>query len=555
MVIMNALYSTDRFTCRFFLVLILLLMSTNSFAAIVASVSSNKVAKGEVFLLKVISDQRLSSDDIDFSSLKDDFFIGTPNFGMSINSINGKSTMRSEWNLSLAPLRAGILTIPSFTTGNDQTDSIYVTVTVDPDATNQDDLVEWQVKLNRNEIYPGELAQLATRLIIKTDPRRLQDAKIQPPSATGDLGLEPVGESKQYKTVVDGIEVTIVDQAYHVTANQSGAFTVYGPKLTGTIFDQNSRTGTTQLIPIDMDPANIELTVLAKPTNLSGNWLPSQKLTLEQTWQDENGNDIDGKGVFKTQVGTPLTRIIRLSVSGVTQSQLPDINIDYPNSVRLYPENAKFEQIDDVVVMTVKHVIIAKSEGNVTLPAASLNWWNTQTKSSATANIDALTLDVKQSDVQTVSIATNQQPPLENSSNNQRIEVEIKDAGFWPYLTITFAILWLVFFILWIKNRQVTLITNTDQVAKESDTLKRFERAVNEEDGVKIQATINQWLDENPDIDLQLKQDIHSEIQSIMRSIYTTNRQKWDKKKIIVLVKEANRKRAKQPASNVLAEL
>lgn len=551
---MSAFNSKFKLISFIFSTLILCLVSTHSLAGIIATVSDNNVAKGEVFLLKIVSDQRLSSNDINFNILKQDFFVGPPNFGQSVNSINGKSSIRSEWNLSLAPLRAGILTIPSFSVAKEKTEAIYITSTIDPDATNPSDLIEFQVDLSRNQIYPGEMTQLATRLIIKTDIRRLQDPKIQAPSTTGNIELEPIGTSKQYKTVIDGVEATIVDQAYQVIAKQSGAFTIYGPKLTGTIYEQNRKTGSTKLIPIDIEPANVELTILPKPEDIKGNWLPSPNLTLQQIWQDEDGKQINPAQTYKTKVGIPITRIIRLSVEGVTQSQIPDIEIDYPNSVRLYPEAAKFEQKDNTVVMTLKHVIIAKSQGNTILPKASINWWNTDRKSSKTAMIEELPLQVEKSDNQNVSLSASPSTP-EKTVNNKTIEVKVKDSGIWPYLTAMFALLWIVFFILWFKNRYTEKTITTEYVDNESDTLNQFKSATQKEDGFKIQATINTWLMENPDLDAQTKVEIQNEIQFIMQAIYAKNHQNWSKNKILSLIKKAQKTKHKKNNHSDLAEL
>ena len=51
-----------------------------------ASVSKNKVVKNEVFQLRIVSDQKASADDIDFSVLSNDFFLGQPSFGSSRNN-------------------------------------------------------------------------------------------------------------------------------------------------------------------------------------------------------------------------------------------------------------------------------------------------------------------------------------------------------------------------------------------------------------------------------------------------------------------------------------
>ncbi|MCE7631027.1 BatD family protein, partial [Vibrio fluvialis] len=175
-----------------------------------ASVSKNKVAKNEVFQLTVVSDQKASGDDIDFSVLDKDFFMSRPSFSSSVNIINGSRSNRSEWTVSLAANRLGVVTIPSFELNGARTQPIALQVTQDEQAPNSDDLVEVRSQLSRSTLYPSESALFKARLIIKADPRRLQDPKIAPPSVDG-MELKAASEPNQYQTVMDGIQVTVVD--------------------------------------------------------------------------------------------------------------------------------------------------------------------------------------------------------------------------------------------------------------------------------------------------------------------------------------------------------
>ena len=74
-----------------------LIASPVSLAAnIQVTVNKTKVVKNEVFQLRVVLDEKVSSDDIDFSPLEKDFYLGRPSFGTSINIINGSHSSRSR---------------------------------------------------------------------------------------------------------------------------------------------------------------------------------------------------------------------------------------------------------------------------------------------------------------------------------------------------------------------------------------------------------------------------------------------------------------------------
>ncbi|MEI8673745.1 BatD family protein [Vibrio sp. SA48] len=260
-------------------------ISTAYATTLFASVSKNKVVKNEVFQLRVVADEKASSDAIDFSVLENDFFLGRPSFGTSMNIINGDSSTRSEWNVSLAANKLGIITIPSFTLNGAKTQPISIQVAADTQEPEQSDLVEMQSHLERKELYPNESTYLNARLIIKADPRRLQNPQIAAPSAQG-VELKPAGEANQYQSVLDGIEVTVVDQKFQVTAKESGSFTVSGPAFKGGLVYGSNQTGNTRLIQLDVPAKTFPLTVLPKPETYQGTWLPTSQLTLEQTWRD-----------------------------------------------------------------------------------------------------------------------------------------------------------------------------------------------------------------------------------------------------------------------------
>ena len=159
--------------------LTLLLGAFSSFSALaataVASVSQNNVTKDQVFLLRVATDEKVSSDALDLTALQQDFYVGTPSFGSSMRIVNGSRSVSSEWNISLAPLRLGKIHIPSFDIEGAKTKPITINVAVNKAAPTQHDMAEFQLNLSKDSLYPQEVAELDVKLIIKADPRRLQD--------------------------------------------------------------------------------------------------------------------------------------------------------------------------------------------------------------------------------------------------------------------------------------------------------------------------------------------------------------------------------------------
>ena len=108
-----------------FVLMASLLTSFSVFAqSLQASVNKTQVAKNEVINLRIMADTELGSDAINFDALKDDFFLGQPRYGRSSNNINGHKTVRTEWSISIAPMKEGVVTIPSFSADGMKTEPI-----------------------------------------------------------------------------------------------------------------------------------------------------------------------------------------------------------------------------------------------------------------------------------------------------------------------------------------------------------------------------------------------------------------------------------------------
>lgn len=537
MVIMNVLQNRLIYWLTF--ISISLFSFSTQAASFYATVSKNKVVKNEVFQLRIISDQKASSDDLDFSVLEKDFFLGRPSFGSSINIINGTRSNKSEWTISLAANRIGFITIPSFELNGDKTQAISIQVAQDEQAPEISDLVEVQSQLSKNELYPNESALLKVRLIIKADPRRLQDPKITPPSVEG-LELKAANEANQYQTIVDGVEVTIVDQDFRITASNAGRYQLSEPVFKGTIVYGSRYNGGTRLVPIETVPKLYSITVQPKPDNYQGDWLPASALSLTQKWFDSKGNVISEPKI-STSVGDSVTREVRIQVTGLTQEQLPNIKVNYPTSVSLYDEKPQFETLESGdVVMTVKQVLIPRQSGEIELPSITVNWWNTDNQQQQTSSLTGLTLEVEQSETSLVPASTPIQPPVKIET------VTVKDSGFWPYLTGLFALLWMVTLIIAWRIKSANTYTKTEGAsASESNEYQVLEQALTQKDGIAISAALKAWLS-TVIIEEQEQIQIDEALNQISESLYSSEPKPIETKQLQRLIKQVEKQQTKR---------
>lgn len=527
--------------------LLMCLISVSAQAATVyASVSKNKVVKNEVFQLTVVSDQKASGDDLDFSALDQDFFMSRPSFSSSMNIINGSRSNRSEWTVSLAANRLGVVTIPSFELHGAKTQPIAIQVTQDEQAPSSDDLVEVRSQLSRSTLYPNESALLKARLIIKADPRRLQDPKIAPPTIDG-MELKAASEPNQYQTVMDGIQVTIVDQDFRITASQAGDFTLTEPSLQGALIYGSSYNGGTRILPLKTTPKTYTIHVEPKPADYQGTWLPTSQLTLREQWLDSQGKPITGNR-YATKVGDSITREVTVQVTGLTQEQLPNIHLTYPDSVRVYDEKPQFATLDNGdVTMTLKQVLIPRQTGDITLPKVAMQWWDTVTKAQKTASADGLTLSVAAGEPSTVTAST----PLP-AAPVQVQTVTVNDAGFWPYLTALFALLWLLTLGLAWRWKSSSNVTQQAPVSPaDLSAYAQLQQALKNDDGIAISLALTVWMQQVTLTDTetaQLTLALH-ELNQARYSAQPSTYRSGELKRVVKAIEQQQLKRKKQVKS------
>ncbi|WP_238787812.1 BatD family protein [Vibrio furnissii] len=527
--------------------LLMCLISVSAHAATVyASVSKNKVVKNEVFQLTVVSDQKASGDDLDFRALDQDFFMSRPSFSSSMNIINGSRSNRSEWTVSLAANRLGVVTIPSFELHGAKTQPIAIQVTQDEQAPSSDDLVEVRSQLSRSTLYPNESTLFKARLIIKADPRRLQDPKIAPPTIDG-MELKAASEPNQYQTVMDGIQVTIVDQDFRITASQAGDFTLTEPSLQGALIYGSSYNGGTRILPLKTTPKTYTIHVEPKPADYQGTWLPTSQLTLREQWLDSQGKPITGNR-YATKVGDSITREVTVQVTGLTQEQLPNIHLTYPDSVRVYDEKPQFATLDNGdVTMTLKQVLIPRQTGDITLPKVAMQWWDTVTKAQKTASADGLTLNVAAGEPSTVTAST----PLP-AAPAQVQTVTVNDAGFWPYLTALFALLWLLTLGLAWRWKSSPNVTQQAPVSPaDLSAYAQLQQALKSDDGIAISRALTVWMQQVTLTDAetaQLTLALH-ELNQARYSAQPSTYRSGELKRVVKAIEQQQLKRKKQVKS------
>ena len=497
----------------------LLTFSMSSYAAqAIATVSKNIVGVNEVFQLTISVDDNVNTNALDLSVLDDDFNYGTPSVSSGTSFVNGVVTRQTEWKIAVAAKEVGELTIPSFRIGASKTDPITMTVMKSANkSTTSASKPEIRIdaESNKDQLYVGESIRYTVRIQIG---EQMSQAALQAPSGDG-LNVKQLGEDRQVETVLNGRRYLIITRDYQITANKSGDILLRGAKFTGNLIKGNRGFGSTLQIPFEQQADDMTLSVQAKPSDYKGLWLPTEALELEQQWQPD---------VKEIKVGEPISRTITLRIKNAEQSTLPNLNLQYPNSVRVYDESPVYGSDDDFTFMTIKQVIIPRQSGEITLPELSINWWNTETSQQETSKIDGLTVSVLPGDPGSQALL----PPQALQSDNTEpvaanVETEVVvDSGWWPWLSLVLALLWLMTLGLWLRERNKPKQTPQQSVKiPGQQTLAPIDGmidALEKNQPVQLQSYYQQWLKQQPNH--PLNQELDGVIQHVMQCHYSKNK-------------------------------
>lgn len=514
-----------------------------SAAQAIATVSTTQVAVDEPFQLQIEIDESASNADLNISALNKDFVYGRPSISNSTSIINGHTTRKTAWVLTLVAKKAGTLTIPSFDLKGNQTVPISITVTESPQKKDQEQNIQVRAQLNENSGFIGERFTYNLVLMIGA---QVENPNLIPPKGDG-IEVNQVGDDVRSEQVLNGRRYIVINRQYSITPSKNGKLTIQGAILTGSEIRAN-RWGNAMAVPFEREAQDLVLNIKEKPSDYRGFWLPTPSLSLSQSW-DPNFSDSEREA----KVGEPINRILKLKIRNITQSAMPNLEIQYPDNVRVYSDTPVYSMEGNDTVMTMKQVIIPRESGEITLPPVSINWFNTTSENQQTSELSGLTLKVVQGDSPVAIPPANQNVVLPEATPTPITVIE-KDAGFWPWLSAIFASLWLLTLILYWRKKPVEPVHQV-QVKKPSTSsiITTLMKAIHDRDLIAVANYYRTW--DKKHLDLKLQQAIDQEMNALMASKYRTSHKDWQADRLFALLEQANQIDVKQDGKSSLKSL
>ena len=197
----------------------------------------------------------------------------------------------------------------------------------------------------------------------------------------------------------------------------------------------------------------IEINVKAAPSNINlQDWLPASNVQLVEEWSDDIQN---------IKAGDPVTRTITIAAEGLTGVQLPDFSFDDIDGLKQYPDKAIIEDRKTttgiVGLKQIKIALIPASSGVYTLPAIEMKWWNTKTNKEETVSLpeaDITVTGAANTTIDTTNTPVNNTPAITIPSDDitQPTAIIVNSEPHWKWLTLFFALAWLVTLFLLFKK-------------------------------------------------------------------------------------------------------
>lgn len=444
--------------------LLAILLSLNSYALtkISAIVDKNPAVVNESLILTVVADDDINRNALDTSTLLGDFIVGRTSVSSQTSMVNFDTTRSTTWTTVLIPRRPGELIIPAFNIDGIKTQVIAIkALAADKLTASHQQELFITTQVSASDLYVQQQITLTVKLHFAAELKR---GSLTEPSLTGANILQ-IGKDKESEDIINGKRYRIIERVYAISPQQSGDVVLKSPIFSGEIIMPSARRSNflsfAETKPVSIIGDDIALTVKAIPTQISGAWLPSELLALHQEWQPIASQ-------FK--VGEPITRTITLTAAGLSKEQLPEITMEVPQGLKVYPDQEELHTgLNNERLVSQKvgnFAIVASQAGEYQLPEITIPWWNTVTNKAEIAKIPGQKIIILPN--ADIALTTVQQPPsvnLESPKQQRMVEtVIIQKDNFLQWL---FLALWLLTLLAWyitakrpFKIKQTSSATN-----------------------------------------------------------------------------------------------
>lgn len=368
-------------------------------AELTATLDRNAIHQTETVQLTISLHGDSASGGLDLKPLMPDFEVLGSAQSNQVSIINGHADQQLQWQLTLAPRRAGNITIPALSVGSLRTSPLRLTVNKAMLPSAKTDRLFLEVDVQPKQVFIQGQVLYTTRLWMAES---LQSGSLSDPVVPNAVLLR-LGTDSHYSTTRHGRPYEVIERHYGIFPQQSGMMTISPPTFVGQrLVDHHANPFFAQLKSVRLTAQPIELTVKPKPPNIANNnWLPAQDISVNETWSSTAKD---------WQAGEPITRTITLNAVGLGGEQLPDLGQTTTEGFNIYPSPPKlFTTANDKAVLgqrVINLTYIPIKTGELVIPAIEIPWWNTLSQKNQRLTLPERRVTVIQTNMNPTDLST-----------------------------------------------------------------------------------------------------------------------------------------------------
>ncbi|MCE5982780.1 BatD family protein [Pseudomonas sp. LF19] len=457
-------------------------------AALLASVDRTRLNAGETLELTLETQDVTQFGKPDLTPLEANFEVRGTRQVNSLNSLDENSA-NTRWIITLLPRQSGSVEIPALQLGEVRSQPISLQIQANEVSSENHGPVFIDASLDQPEVYVQAQAVL-TLSIYHSVP--LYDDSSLSPLQLDNAKVEPLGESRTFEKVIDGVRHGVIEMRYAIYPQQSGDLKI--PALTFSATAAQSDAEQEPNSPragkqVQVGSTPLVLTVDPIPADYPANapWLPANSLTLEEHWSPDPAQQ-------QTQIGDSLTRTVILQAEGLSSAQLPPLPGTEVTGLRRYPDQPQLRnQVNDRGLLGVREereALVPTHSGRLELPSQEVVWWNTREDHLERSNLPARSLQIEDNPALSADKPTSVDP------------VTVQTYLLWPWQlsTLVLALTTLLGFALWWRARSQPAVLRAAQTGPSPRTLlDDLKRACQANDPQATRQALDAWARQQPE--------------------------------------------------------
>ncbi len=359
-----------------------------------------------------------------------------------------------------------------------------------------------------------------------------------------DLRLQSLGAPHTYETRIGEQRHGVIEYRYALFAQRSGSLQLPPLQFSATALlpGESGQPASARRLQLATPPLQLQIQPPPADYPPQQEWLPASALSLSEQWLP---------GDSEVQVGTSLTRRIRIQASGMPASLLPEIITPPAAGVLQYREQPRLQDSTSPAGSEAQRedslALVFTQPGLVELPAVELPWWNTRSGQLEIARLPARSIHV----LPELSVSTS---PL---SPPALLPGDSSPPPLWPWqlATALLTLSSLTGFALWWHARRQPAISRSPAGPSQRNLLESLRRQCNANDPQAARQALDAWARQQPETLARMAaRDIalSAALDELNVSLYGQGASPWDGKALwqaISRLAASNDTTAGQPGS------